>query len=815
MQDAASAGKGTEGATVSLEENLRISTTGNARTHERQVNSTLDSVAEGFMPGCDRGPSDDFIDNGTWNNRRLLPRACEVLKYNPPMFSWRVPEDIKSSFGWSFVLKTAAGSTVASRQVSNASYRHDSALPAGDYEWQVGYRSKKSGIGMVLSNVRRFRVPNEAEVFLPPGGQAVANAAATKARPRILPDGMSFADIRDMVSIGEYADAYRELLRGAEEALVAPLPAEPALPPPRGTSSWKNWNAETQWIASREDIQLERLGFGWRLSGDIRFRDAGLTRLMNIAGWDPGGATSDVNHDLVNANLSATLAKGLDLFSSELTAGQRALISGSVRVRLGPIMLEFDKLDRQPYKQHTIQQLRATIETLLWMVGEDGFPEGGAWLASVWEYVLRFNDPWGDVDGGFGQGVAYAWWAQNELVGVLVAVRAATGFDYGRHPWIQHLPNFLIAHTTPNARHIPSTGDGIDRDNHYETNAHKTSRLFAILTRSPQLSWYWRQGGDGIDAKGYLSPYHFIAFAMYGGSPIPMAPERHSWLFRDAGMVAIHDRPDAAANRSTVYFRSSRFGAHSHSFADQNAFALISGGKSLLIPGGYRPWYLSNHHALVGRATRYKNALTFDGGIGQAEPVPAPAAPGRPMLSMDARGEIVNFESKGAWTAATGDATLAYRGWNSSDNTWNPLLTSAIRTVAYNRSERVLLVYDYASSAKARAFELNFNALAPFTTTESTAKVEHEGAAACIRVYGANGAFATSSGFAVAPEFARPQQYQARFTAPSANVLATVTVIREDCRSVAVSVQKSGTSFNVSVAGGAPVTLDRAGTLLP
>jgi hypothetical protein len=796
-------------------ENFRTSPVTVGSVRERALAATVSNVASGFMSGCNRSTSDDFIDGGTWNNRRLLPRHCEVLKYNPPRFSWRVPNDLDASAGWSFVLKTSGGATVVSKQLSQASYRHATALPAGDYEWWVSYLSKRLKVGAVVSDVRRFRVPADAEVFLPPDGQAIANAAAAKERPRILPAGRSFPGMRDLVSSGEYADAYRVLLYKAERALADPLPPEPAMPPATKTNSWKKWREATQQTARFEQQDIEMLGFAWQLTGDARFRESGLARLVNIASWAPGGATSDANHDTANSILALVLGRGFDIYRSALTVDQRALIVGSVRARLEQVLPKFEGLDRNPYDSHVVAQVRRAADALLWTAGEAGFPESRAWLATSWDLLLDFVDAWGDIDGGFGNGVAYAWYAQNDLAEILVGIKAVSGFDLARHPWVRNFPDYLMAHTTPVAQHFASAGDAVENEGHYAAFSQDASRLYAQLTGSPQLSWYWRQGASAASPNVYLSPYHFVAFVMSGTSPAPQASTQHSWFFRDAGMVAIHDQPDATATRSTVHFRSSRFGSYSHSFADQNAFALISRGKSLLIPGGYYPWYLSNHHALVGRATRYKNALTFDGGIGQAEPVPAPTAPGKPMQSMDTRGEVVHFESKGPWTAATGDATLAYRGWDKSARTWTPFLTSAVRTVAYNRSERVLLVYDYASSAKARAFELNFNALAPFAATANTARVDHEGAAACIRVYGVSGAFATSSGFPVTPEFARPAQYQARFTATSANALATVTVIREDCRNVPVSVQKSGTSFSVSLAGAAPVTLDRAGTLLP
>ena len=152
---------------------------------------------------------------------------------------------------------------------------------------------------------------------------------------------------------------------------------------------------------------------------------------------------------------------------------------------------------------------------------------------------------------------------------------------------------------------------------------------------------------------------------------------------------------------------------------------------------------------------------------------------------MDARGKIINYLERGNWAVTTGDATLAYAGWQESSRTWTPFLSNAVRSIAYNRAERVVVIYDWATSAKNRRWELNFNGLEAFTASGTSAKVSNTTASACIDVYGANGNFSTSQGFVVQPEKKLPTQYQARFQANSPTpALVAVTVIREDCRNV-------------------------------
>jgi hypothetical protein len=183
---------------------------------------------------------------------------------------------------------------------------------------------------------------------------------------------------------------------------------------------------------------------------------------------------------------------------------------------------------------------------------------------------------------------------------------------------------------------------------------------------------------------------------------------------------------------------------------------------------------------------------------------------------MDARGELVNYAVSGAWTVTTGDAALAYRGWDAATKSWQPLLSNAVRTVAYNRQERVIVIYDWATSAAPRRWELNFNGMAAFSPDGMGVKIAYGGASACLSVHGVDGRFGLTSGFDVAPEMSRPQQYQARYAATSRTLeLAAVTVIRDDCRAVPVSVQINGTVASVAIGSASPLTFDRRSAQVP
>jgi hypothetical protein len=136
-------------------------------------------------------------------------------------------------------------------------------------------------------------------------------------------------------------------------------------------------------------------------------------------------------------------------------------------------------------------------------------------------------------------------------------------------------------------------------------------------------------------------------------------------------------------------------------------------------------------------------------------------------------------------------------------SSWRRLLSSALRTVAHNCVERVLVIHDDASSDMPRSWELNFHSVNHFTVNGSSASDVSGGAA---------GAFQTSPGFAVAPENGAARQFHAVLsTATNSGNLGAVTVIREDCLDLPVTVTTpAGLPATVQIGESVPLRLFRA-----
>jgi Domain of unknown function (DUF4962)/Heparinase II/III-like protein len=752
-------------------------------------------------PGCAPKLYDDFIDNGPWSSRRLLPRDCRLLDERTPLFSWAEPTDRDRRHPWTLTLRDASGSAIATRQTRVPRLMLDEPLKAGAYTWNVTYTQRTGPLR--TSSARQFAIAVEARDAAIPNATTFVQQVGQKARPRLLPVGASFLAIGVAARTGEYQVAYRTLLRSANEALLGPAARSPDSVSRGQFADDSSFYAALQGLrnaAGKEAESLEALCYAWHFTGETRYRDAALRRLRSLASWSPTGATSEIAQHQANRNVYVALATGTDLLWSSLADLDRQQIGQALRARLGPIVAKFASLDAMPYDSHLQSTIGYTTTALALAVGLPDFPEAELWLEQAWELHATQNYPWGEESGGMANGTAYSWYGLVNFSRSMAELRAISGVDLMARGYARRLGDFLMS-TTPTPNRVPGVfGDETEVDYLYQAYSGDAYRLYAQMSRQPQHAWYWKQNPANVSSTQYLSPVHFLIGVSTDKAAAPEVPTRTNWVFEDVGQAAFHS--DATSPyRSSLFFKSSRFGAWNHSHADQNSFVFHVSGAPLLVSGGYYPFYGSPHHKAVGRATRYKNALTFDGGIGQSEASSRPATPTAPEFAMDARGAIIAAGGNDRVALATGDATLAYRGRDASSQRWVPLLDDAIRSVAYARREKVVVVYDWARSAAPRKWELNYHAFASFAQHLSgTVRVEYRGASVCISHHGPAGGFDQRADFDIAPERPRPQQHHGRFTVASPSTeLAVITVIRENCRDMPLDVVFVGTEATVRI----------------
>jgi hypothetical protein len=764
---------------------------------------TGDYVREPYADGCVPRANTDYMESVPWQ-KRIEPRDCANVLVSTPVFVWSYPEDLVENGIMNFTLKRSSDGVVihtASTSVPRLLLPQSKALTAGLYEWSISYVNYSKVT--ITGQVRRLGIPKSNQ-FAVPTGEQVKNLVLAKSHPRILPAGSNFASIASLAKNGEYGPSFQAYLSMAES-----FKSQAIIPEPIFRTTFKDSVDESNWARGvesdsyNETTALETLGMAYYFTNKAEYRTKSIERLVALAKWSTSGATSEINQDQANRRIFMVLGLGLDLFYNDLTTAQRGIVVKSVKERLAQIIPKFSSLDTVPLDSHLLVAVQYTLQALMYVAGTPGFEAETEKLASTWETLVTIAGTWGGgTDGGLGNGTAYGWYDTTSAIVTVANIKLITGINMTKFPPLGNLGFNQIAQTPAAGKQLGQFGDDTETTNQYFDYSRNEFRLYASVSGKPEYEWYWRAHPGNLTLAAPVEVQNYLML----GISVPVAPLvtpqlPNSFLFEQAGYTALHsDTTDTL--RSSVFFRSSYLGSLNHSHADNNGFTFVSKGKELLISGGYYPYYDSPHHALIGRATRYKNALTFDGGIGQSEPVDNPKVPGKPVYSMEPSGKLINFKDNGVWAVTTGDATLAYRGRNPVTEIWKPLLTNAIRTVAYNREQGIVIIYDWATSAVDRKWELNFQTLtAPILLEEKkTIQIQNGDVRACVDYHGRNGTFSFTKNFPVAPEVARPDQYQARLTADIASKeFVSITVIREDCRSAPIVEFVSNTQMLVAI----------------
>ena len=160
-----------------------------------------------------------------------------------------------------------------------------------------------------------------------------------------------------------------------------------------------------------------------------------------------------------------------------------------------------------------------------------------------------------------------------------------------------------------------------------------------------------------------------------------------------------------------MIFKSSPYGSVSHSHADQNAFAIMKGGKALAIPSGYYgPSYGQPHHAEWTRSTKANNCVLVNG-------------EGQVIREQEASGRITGFQERPGLTYVAGDAAAAYMG---KLRRWD-------RHILFLRPGLFLLLDDLEAPEPAR-FQWMLHAFEEMEVGEAQIISRHDGSALDVRL---------------------------------------------------------------------------------
>lgn len=827
------------------------------------------------MAGCVVGPgsangSADILDTMNPSVVRLQPRECARLWNATPSLSWALPSNLSSTTKtFTLFLYGPGNKTVLNlsgivhpwinltTQLLTANQVTNGKLAPGAYYWQIEYTASDGNHKFTRN--RWFEVRQEAlNVTFPNGAEVLrrvklAGDQSKSGARRMLPPGATFQAIANAAKNGEYKAAYTGLMNAANKA-IAINPSTGQVPPPP-KPDYVPPSPSLMHVTQDERLLIEELSLAAFFNesqyvGKVNpYQTQAITHLLSLAQWNVNGVTSQANDDQSNREILLALAEGLDFFRDRLNTTQIASLVNPLHARICQIFdgnncTTITGFDGWPNYSHMLTAIKYVTQALLHVGGMQYYGTSGPMLTSVWEYYLTALQGFTNDDGSFGNGVAYGWYNMEALAPSIAAARVIAGVDLGQQPAVINIGRYLMNMTPAYLNQMSPIGDETETNTQYANGTPQSFRLYSALTGVSQYEWYWRVRGPSLTNQISPGIWNYMSLGMNNGGPIALQPPGmlagSSFLFQNTGVVAMH-APNTTgfmlgnavsdSYRSSVYFHSSRYGSYNHSHAAQNSFELVTRGANVLISGGYYPRYGTPYHLNVTRATRYKNALTVDGGIGQAEVAPsatsAPTVPGAPVDTMETSGKLVNFYGgNGNWAVATGDASNAYR-YLAPDGSWKPLLKKAIRTVAYNRNRRVLVVYDYAESDIPRTWELNFHSLGGFDSANvnmiraiGANDASGKPVTACIDFQNMIGNFTVTNQFdpkyPINSSNPYPAQYHLRYASKyKSTKFETVTIIREDCTSISRPVvfdtsTGSSTRMKLTLGTDAPIYFDQA-----
>jgi hypothetical protein len=607
------------------------------------------------------GGQQDFLVRSDPLLAPVRPADCFTLAQSPPEFTWP-PQDGNTKFTYTLTLTYPDGRT-ESRSTSRNWLVWDKVLAPGTYTWTM-----KSAPNNEAGQPRHFTIAPNAVPFLLPTDEALLKQVRNTPRPRSWPGGRS----NPLLALrAERAGAFRNLLEEVDGKMH--LAVEPE---PKAESKNSNYEATVA-----EQKRALNSALAWAATKQGKYGDDGARRLMAMAGWNASGAIGFKNNDMASRNVAWTLALGYDWMNEYLSPEQKSAILEAIRFRTRDMYNEYiatGEITKYPYDSHG--NLTLTIMAAIASLVAGDIPDADKWVVATVPMAVAWTSPWGNGDGGFGNGTTQGLWDTGSNLLAWYVLKNATGIDVAKKEWVRNHSRYLT-YFEPPATPGGAFGDGQEQD-HQELQA-RVGKALAAFSPTPLGRWYASQlkGEDTARLELLLAPR-----SERGSAPFP--PDTPSAAhFPSIGWVAMHSSL-SDPQRTSIYFKSSPYGSYNHSHADQNSFVINHRGERLAIASGYYDDYRTPHWSNWYKQTRAKNAITFDGGNGQG--------PDGKQFS----GEITSFESGGSFDFAVGRAEKAYGG----------ALTRAQRSLVYLRPN-VVLVYDRISAGMPRMFEWNIHAL--------------------------------------------------------------------------------------------------------
>lgn len=733
------------------------------------LSSVIASGALFFSPAC----LADWADAQVLNDAAVVrpqPNNFQIQAQNPPGLQWpRHP-----SRPASYMLEiTGPNGVMPLIPVYRHWYLPATRLAAGSYSWRVRPANTTD-----WTSPRRFVINASSPVFEVPDDETLHSRTLSRTRPRMLPVNFQMYKDWTPAQVAERGAAYAAMRNDVAWRITGMTDV--------ADSEWQVYSATENSAAkaaqsvkmgqrlSTAGRQLESAALLYRLTADPQYLREAIRRGDALAALSVTGPTSYSFTDQGSRQIALSLAKGLDVLWNDLNPtdpNRRQRWINAVASRTQQMYLDLsgndNRLDLFPYDSHGGSNLGYLAVIASLTLGS--FTEAESWFKFAMRAYAHQIMAWSGSEGGFANGTAYSTYTAAIALQLWQPIHQATGLNLFSKPWsggfLSYLMQFLPPGSIKNAF----------GDEHELKPDMATIKAFASRFSTPEAAWYVRAlTGTEEPATLLQAPYPLPVSTVTTPAVPPNAK-----LFPSIGWVAMHSNI-SDLKRTSVFFKSSPYGAYNHSHGDQNGILLFSGGVPLLIEAGYEDYYGSPMAANWYRQTKAHNAVTYNGGIGQL-------ITGN-VENLVRNGMIVGFSASKNIDFAEGNAQPAY----------GSAVSTARRQLWYVRNSNAVVVRDILAAPVARQFEWNFHA--PTLITNSAAgeyKITNGTASVCVRSIGTTPVvFAKWTGTA---PLAGTIEDHAAFKLPAATSAEFLVLLDVGCRRPAVKLVTTATGQNLTI----------------
>jgi len=676
------------------------------------------------------------------------PRHRAAPGTNPPVFAW------KSEAGdTGFRLQVARDPAFADLCLDVAGLEDPLHLPEkafspGRYFWK--WSSAKG-----RSEVFEFEIASAAVVLeVPPAGEWLRRFP--EGHPRIYVRPEQVETLRSSPPNG-----WEDLKTSADVLLAeAHEIPEPDFLPDRARdyqAFWKVWYP-TMWNSRRFVKGAETLALVYLVSAETPWARAACRRLASIARWDPEGSSHIAHNDEAHMSVIWHGASVCDWVWDQFTEEERAVVVEQFR-RRGEIT--YDHMhDRGCYgitrfDSHAGREIVFLAHIAL--VFHEHIPAARQWLDWLRPVLCGIWPIWAGDDGGWAEGPSYGLAYVTIMTMFASVLKRGAEVDLYRRPFWQHharwrqwcLPPYAEwmgfgDHSERWATTWRSNADLVDLIGRETGTGEFASYVDAFRREADQMATPQERRMPGVNAQLFLAPSLEV-----GGKP--ESESNLLRLFPAAGWAAVRTHLDDPARDVALIFRSSPFGAISHSHASNNDFILHVGGKVLAMPSGYYSGYGSDHHAHWVWHTKAHNCVTLS----------------------DAPQLMRSHESRGAVEHPFEDERLIYfRG--SADASYADRARRCRRHVFFLKEPQCFVMVDefVAVPGIVSALQWNIHSWNPFAVDEEGRRFLLERGESSLEghfIYRHNAFFSLSEGWDPPPMQTREDvewqhQYHLRFT---------------------------------------------------